>query len=153
MSTTLRCTGIRKPRYSKAMYLQKSGNKYHAKSTIYDGVSYHSKFEAAYAESLDLALKAGDIKSWERQVKLELKVNDMLIANYYLDFIVHHNDGSREFTETKGFETPEWQMKWRILEATFDQFKEHPDDRLTLVKQSSWGPPRSRKLSTTKRLA
>jgi len=127
------------------MYIQKSGNKYHAQSTIYNNVSYHSKFEAAYAASLDIMVKAGEIKSWERQIKLDLKVNGIHITNYYIDFIVHHHDGSREFVECKGFETPTWIMKWRILEATFEDFKENPDDSMTLVKQSSWGPPRKRK--------
>lgn len=124
------------------MYFQKSGNKYHAKSNQFQGITYHSKLEAAYAEELELRRMAKDIKSWDRQVKLDLKVNGMHITNYYIDFVVHHNDGSREFVETKGLELGEWKMKWRILEATFDDFKKHPDDRLTVVKQSSWSKPR-----------
>lgn len=134
------------------MYFQKSGNKYHAKSTQYEGYTYHSKFEAAYAESLDLAQKAGDIKSWERQVKLELRVNGYPITNYYIDFIVKHNDDSYEFTETKGFSTDVFRIKWKLFEATFADHKRTPDDTITLVKQSSWGPPRHRKLSTGGRL-
>ena len=124
-------------------YLQKSGNKYHSNSTQFEGITYHSKLEAAYAEELSLRVMAKDIKSWERQVKLDLKVNGQHITNYYIDFIIHHNDGSREFVETKGLELGEWKMKWRILEATFDDFKEHADDRLTVVKQSSWAKPRA----------
>lgn len=120
-------------------YLQVSGNKYHSNSTQFQGITYHSKLEAAYAEELELRRMAKDIKSWDRQVKLELKVNGYPIGNYYIDFIVTHNDGSREFVEVKGFETEVWKMKWRILEATFDDFKESPDDRLTVVKQSSMG--------------
>lgn len=123
------------------MYLQK-WQKYNAKSTEYDGKVYHSKFEAGYAAELDLRVKAKDIKKWERQIRLDLKVNGMHIANYYIDFIVYHNDGSREFVETKGLSLGEWRIKWKVLEATFDQyFKQHPDDRLTVVKQSSgrWG--------------
>lgn len=123
-------------------YTQKSGNKYHAKSTIYEGVVYHSKFEAAYAQELDLRVRGKDIASWDRQVKLDLKVNGQHITNYYIDFLVHHKDGSREFVETKGFATAEWQMKWRIFEATFESFKKHPDDFMTLVKQSAWGGSR-----------
>ena len=126
-------------------YLQKSGNKYHAKSTIYNGSVYHSKFEAAYAEALDISKRAGEIVSWERQIKLDLKVNGYHITNYYIDFIIHHHDGSREYVETKGYTTMEWQIKWRLFEATFDQFKLHPDDCMTLVKQTSWGPPRPKK--------
>ena len=123
-------------------YFQKSGNKYHAKSTQFEGITYHSKLEAAYAQELSLRLMAKDIKSWDRQVKLDLKVNGMHITNYFIDFVVHHNDGSREFVEVKGFYTPEWRMKWAIFEATFDDFKDHPDDSLTVVKQSSWARPR-----------
>ena len=125
-------------------FLQKSGNKYHAQSSIYNGISYHSKFEAAYAQSLDISQKAGIIKSWERQVKLDLRVNDYHITNYYIDFIIHHNDESREFVELKGFSTPLWEMKWRVFEATFEDFKIHQDDCMTLIKQSSWGPPKQK---------
>lgn len=126
-------------------FFQKSGNKYHAKSTIYNNISYHSKLEAAYAEGLDMAVKAGDIVKWERQVRLDLKVNGYHITNYYIDFIIHHHDGSREFVETKGFSTDTFRIKWAIFEATFDRFREHPDDCITLVKQNSWGPPRRKK--------
>lgn len=124
------------------MYWQKSGNKYHAQSTLYNGVSYHSKLEAAYAEELDIRKKTKDIKGWERQVKLDLRVNGHHITNYYIDFVIEHNDGSRELVECKGFETEVWKLKWKILEATFDQMKEHPDDCLTVIKQSTWSRPR-----------
>lgn len=124
-------------------YLQKSANKYHSKTTQVDGITYHSKLEAAYAEELNLRVMAKDIKSWERQVKLDLKVNGQHITNYYIDFVVLYNDGHREFVEVKGFETEVWQLKWRILEATFDEFKEDPDDCLTVIKQSSWQKPRA----------
>lgn len=127
-------------------YLQKSGNKYHAKSTQVEGITYHSKLEAGYADELRLRLMAKEIAKWERQVKLDLRVNGVHITNYYIDFVITHNDGSREFVEVKGLEMGEWRMKWRILEATFDaDFKEHPDDRLTVIKQSSWGNPKLRK--------
>ena len=119
--------------------MQYNGNKYHSKTTQVDGITYHSKLEAAYAQELTLRERAKDIKSWERQVKLDLKVNGEHITNYYIDFIIHHNDGSREFVEVKGMEMEVWKLKWRILEATFDDFKEHPDDCLTVIKQSSWG--------------
>jgi len=127
------------------MYRQINGNKYHSSSTQFEGITYHSKLEAAYAQELSLRERAKDIKSWERQVKLDLKVNGVHITNYYIDFIIHHKDGHREFVEVKGFETDVWKMKWKILEATFDtDFKEDPDDCLTVIKQSSWGGLRFR---------
>lgn len=111
--------------------------KYHNRGGIYNGISYHSQLEANYAAELDFRLKAKDIKAWERQVRLDLKVNGYHIANYYIDFIVHYADGSREFTEIKGMELDLWKLKWKILEATFDDFKKHPDDRLLVVKEVS----------------
>ena len=92
-------------------YTQKSGNKYHSITNQYNGLTYHSKLEAAYAQELDIRVKAGDIKSWDRQVKLDLKVNGQHICNYYIDFIIHHNDGTKEFVEIKGFETEVWRLK------------------------------------------
>jgi predicted nuclease of restriction endonuclease-like RecB superfamily len=123
---------------------EKKENKYHNKTQTYNGHHYDSTFEAEYAQSLDYSLKVRNIKKWERQVKLDLRVNGEHITNYYIDFIVTHNDGVREFVEVKGYETPLWKMKWRILEATFDQFKEDPDDFMTMIKQKSWGPPKRR---------
>ena len=118
------------------MYQQKSGNKYHAQSSEYNGIRYDSKLEAAYAAELDIRKRGKDIKNWERQTTLELKVNGLKICNYKIDFIIEHNDGSFEWAEIKGFETMEWRMKWKLLEATFDDHKRTPDDRLTVIKQS-----------------
>ena len=115
----------------------KKGSKLHNTSAEYNGIIYHSQLEARYAAELDMRIRAGDIVSWERQVRLDLKVNGVHICNYYIDFIAHKKDGSREFVEVKGFELPLWQMKWKILEATFDDFKKHPDDSLIVMKQAS----------------
>lgn len=110
-------------------------NKYNAHSTQYEGQTYHSAFEAGYAAELDIRVRAKDIKSWERQVKIPLKVGGIFIANYYIDFVVEHNDGSFEWVEVKGAETELWRMKWKILEVTFEDHKRTPDDRLLVVKQ------------------
>ncbi len=113
------------------MFRQRYGNKYGAKSCTYNGISYHSKKEAGFAGELDFRKKANDIVSWERQIKIPLYVNEFLIANYYVDFLVHHKDGRKEYVEVKGFETPEWQMKWRLFEALYGEQK---DTILTVVK-------------------
>jgi hypothetical protein len=120
------------------MYYQRNFNKYGAKRTEWNGSMYASKFEAAFAAELDMRLKGKDIVKWEKQISLDLKVNGYHITTYKIDFIVHYADGHREFVETKGFATQEWTIKWRLLEATFENFKEHPDDVMVLVKQNSW---------------
>jgi hypothetical protein len=122
----------------------KKPNKYHNKTQTYNGHNYDSTFEEEYAQALDYSLKSRDIKKWERQVKLDLKVNGVHITNYYIDFVVYHNDGTKEFIEVKGYENEVWKMKWKIFEAVFEDFKEGPDDFMTVVKQISWGPPKKR---------
>ena len=117
------------------MYLQtfkKKGNKYKAKSTLYNGNIYHSGAEASYAEELDWRKKAGDIQDWIPQFKIELKVNGQRITNYYMDFKVIDKHGGVEFHEVKGFETDTWRIKWRLLEATIDEVE--PGAKMVLIK-------------------
>jgi len=113
------------------MWNQRKGNKYGAKSTIYNNIAYHSKKEAGYAQELDLRLKAKDIKGWNRQKKISLDVNGYHICNYYVDFEVLHNDGTKEWVEVKGFETEVWRLKWKLCEALFGDREELT---LTVVK-------------------
>lgn len=109
-------------------------NKYNAKSTVYNGYSYHSKKEASYAMELDWKIKAGLVEKWERQVKLDLRVNDHHICKYYIDFKVYYTDGHIEYVEVKGFETDVWRLKWRVTEAIFDELIGDENARLVLVK-------------------
>lgn len=113
------------------MFRLRYTNKYRNKKAEHNGVSYHSKFEAGYAAGLDIRKKTGDIRSWERQVKIPLDVNGKHIANYFIDFKILHNDGIVEYVEVKGFETDTWRLKWKLFDALYG------DDnmvRLTIVK-------------------
>lgn len=107
-------------------------NKYNAKTKQYNGIWYHSKFEASYAKDLDWRIKAGEIKSWIRQAKISLDVNGKHICNYYIDFVVKHNDDSLEYVEVKGFETEVWRLKWKLFEAIYNEIE--PGAVLTVVK-------------------
>jgi hypothetical protein len=116
-----------------------------AKSKTYDGYVYMSGFEAKYAQELDLRLKAKEIASWERQVKIPLIVNGYLIANYYIDFIIHHLDGKTEYAETKGFATDVWKMKWKIFEALYG---DKPDVKLSVIYQGKGKAPKPRRIKS-----
>ena len=109
-------------------------NKYRAKKTVYNGVTYHSKFEAEYAQKLDWRVKAKDIDSWDRQVKIALNVNGVHICNYFIDFIIIHNNGNFELAEIKGVETPVWKLKWKLFLATYR--KQNPNTSVILVKRT-----------------
>lgn len=118
-------------------YQSVSNAKYKNVKQAYNGISYHSKFEAGYAAELDLRLKAKDIKSWEPQYKVSLDIQGAdgrtyHICNYYVDFKVIHNDDSIELVEIKGFETEVYRLKRKLLEALY--LPEHPDTRYLVVK-------------------
>lgn len=103
-------------------------NKYNAKSCQYDGSIYHSRAEASYAQELDLRIKAKDIKSWKKQEKIDIRVNDIHVCNYYIDFVITHNDDTLEYVEVKGFSTAIWRLKWKLAMACY------PDRKYTLVR-------------------
>jgi hypothetical protein len=109
-------------------YFSRKGNKYNARKTKYNGRYYHSGLEAKYAESLDWRKKAGEIKEIIPQYKISIDVNDVHIANYYMDFKVVLPDGRIEMHEVKGAETDLWRMKWRLSKAL------NPDWVFVLVK-------------------
>ena len=112
-------------------YLQRWGNKYGAKSSIYNGRTYHSKKEAGRAQELDLLIKAKDIKGWEPQYKIDIKVNGYHICNYYIDFRIFENDGTETLEEVKGFETDIWRLKWKLTEALYG---DDPNIHLRIIK-------------------
>jgi len=115
----------------KQPYRVIKSNKYGAVKKEYKGGLYHSTKEAIHAQELDLLLKTKKIKSWRRQVKIDLQSNGYHIANYYVDFEVTHNDGLIEFQEVKGYETDVFKMKWRLFESMYGR---NPNYRLTIIK-------------------
>lgn len=112
--------------------------KYHNVPQSYNGSNYQSKLESEYAKQLDLQVRAGLIKEWKRQVKIEINCIDdngipiltdepllelkragktaYHITNYYIDFVVINNDDSLKYVETKGYETELWKLKWKLAE-------------------------------------
>ena len=119
----------------------RTGSKLSNKTVFYNGNKYDSVGEKDYAVLLDLRVKAGDIKSWERQVKIDLKVNGTHVTNYYIDFIITHNDGTLELVEYKGMVMPLWVCKFNLLKALMDEL--YPGAKLTVVKHESKYKPKS----------
>jgi hypothetical protein len=100
-----------------AYYVKTTKNKFNAKKQTYNGKLFDSKGEAAYCQELDWRIKAGEIQGYERQVKIELKVNGVLICNYYADFLVTDKHGAKEIHEYKGLILPLFDLKWKLLQA------------------------------------
>ncbi len=98
-------------------------NKYSAVKQTYNGTSYHSKKEAQYAFQLDMLIKAGEIKSWTGQKRIEIYVDGKKICNHFVDFEVTLPDGTIEWHEVKGFATDVWILKRKLVEALFPYTK------------------------------
>jgi len=114
-----------------------------AKKTVVNGVKYDSKFEASEGKDLGTLLKAGKIKDFKAHVRMPLEVNGFHIADYYIDFMVEHLDGTIEFIETKGIKTPDWVLKWKIFETMYGH---DPKYKLTLVQQKRFRMRRIRRV-------
>lgn len=89
--------------------------------TDYNGMWFQSKLEADYARQLDWRIKAGEVKEWKRQHKIEIKVNGVKICNYFIDFVATMPDGSQQYIEVKGMEQEVWRLKWKLCMALKDE--------------------------------
>jgi hypothetical protein len=91
-------------------------SKYNAKKTLVDGIIFDSKKEAARYVELKLLQKQGHIKNLERQVRVDVTHNATLLFFWKADFAYFEN-GKRIYEDVKGFETPLWRLKKKILKA------------------------------------
>lgn len=136
------------------MYYQKyNKNKYKNIKQEYNGHRYDSQKEANKAYELDMLKRAGEIKDWSKQVKIEfnfLKLKEGWVLtdktklelkeqniefrhlfNYFIDFIVYHNDGSEEYIEVKGKMLEPGKTKIKLLDILLT---DHPTKYLTVEK-------------------
>ena len=106
------------------------GNKYGAKKTVVDGITFDSKREAAYYGQLKMMKAGGLIQGFERQQKFPLFAHNglnpvarVVIGKHIVDFIVVTREGGTEAHEVKGMETAIWRLKKKIFEANYPHIK------------------------------
>jgi hypothetical protein len=105
---------------------QKKSKYRNTKITI-DGLQFDSIKEGNYYTQLKLLKKSGGIIDFERQLKFDIHVNSIHIANYFLDFKVIYPDGKIEYIDikgqdkkTKGFiKTDVFSLKKKLVEAIY----------------------------------
>ena len=95
-------------------------NKYGAKRTAYTNYAqvtrtYDSKKEAEYAASLDMLRRAGHISYWLPQVRIALPGG----VSYVADFFIMHADGTVQWIDVKGRDTPLSASKRKIVRAIY----------------------------------
>lgn len=102
-------------------------NKYNAKKTTVDGITFDSRKEADYYCELKMLKMAGIVKDFELQVPYELQPkyrhNGKAIRaiTYIADFRVTYTDGHVEIVDVKGVRTDAYKLKKRLL------LYQHPD--------------------------
>jgi hypothetical protein len=97
-------------------------NKWGARQAVYKGTLYHSQKEARYAAELDLRIKAGELKSWKRQVPYRLPRQGRKRCTIIPDFLLTYPDGHEQIIEIKGgMGTPEWRVKWKWFESEYPE--------------------------------
>lgn len=111
-------------------------NKYNNTKTVIDGIKFDSKQEGLYYVSLKQRLKDGEIKKFDLQPAYELlpkipKVNRAIV--YYGDFLIYHNDGTKEIVDVKGVKTAVFQLKYNLLLHKLHTDPKYKQYRFTLA--------------------
>lgn len=90
-------------------------HKFRAQRTEIDGISFSSKKEARYYQNLLLAKKSGELLFFLRQVPFHLGGG----VRYICDFGEFWKNGEVRFVDTKGFRTPMYIAKKKMVEALY----------------------------------
>lgn len=110
-------------KYQALIQAQVPQSKYKNRITPYNGVRYHSQREADYARELDWLVQAGQLKSWERQVRFPLVVQGKHIAVYVMDFVETDLAGNKTCVEVKGFWTDVAKIKRKLFESLYPELR------------------------------
>ena len=106
-----------------------SRSKYGSKKTIVDNIKFDSKWEAERYGQLKAMERGGVVTDLELQVPYDIVVNDVKICRYVADFRYkkesNHTITNDEYyveivEDAKGFETPEFKLKKKLMKAVFN---------------------------------
>ena len=86
-----------------------------------DGITFASKREMTRWLELNLLVKAKEISDLHRQITFDIQVNQEHICKYIADF-TYIERGKQIVEELKGFETPEFKLKWKLCQALWPHF-------------------------------
>lgn len=99
---------------------QPKSNKYGAKKTVLDGITFDSKAEARYYAGLKEREKAGEVHSVELQRPYTLTINGYLVATYKADFAFWDQVDERwRVVDVKGVVTPVFRLKQKMMKALY----------------------------------
>jgi len=99
---------------------RRTRSKYNAIRTEVDGIIFASKKEASRYVYLKGQLTANEISDLELQPSYELHINDIKICRYIADFKYKNKNGEEIIEDVKGFLTPQFRLKQKMMKAIHD---------------------------------
>lgn len=94
-------------------------NKFGAKKTIIDGITFASKKEALRYKELKMLLAANKIANLELQVKFPIEVKGKKICTYIADFTYYESPHLYVIEDVKGMRTAIFNLKWKLMQALY----------------------------------
>lgn len=92
--------------------------KYGNRKVTVDGHRFDSKREAAYYGELKQREKAGEVFEVEMQRPFSIVINGQLVCTYKADFHFWDEKAKRRrVVDVKGFATPEFKLKAKLMRA------------------------------------
>lgn len=90
--------------------------KYHNKICVRDGFKFHSIKEGNFYLYLKDRQKKGEISYFLRQVPLHISPT----CKYVADFLIFYPDGTHEYIDVKGMDTPTSRTKRGLVKDFFN---------------------------------
>ncbi len=105
--------------------------KYYATKTEINGISFDSKLEAERYKQLLLLMEAGSISNLELQKEFQIiqgyvdpATGKKIKSSFYLADFAYTDIENRCLVaeDTKGMETPEFKLKWKLVKIRFPEW-------------------------------
>ena len=119
---------------------RKGTNKYGAKKTVLDGITFDSKMESRYYALLKILQRAGEVADIELQPKFELlprfkKYGRTFSAiTYKPDFLVRYTDGREELIDVKGKQSRDFSLRRKLFDSRYSDMTL----RVITLKNGKW---------------
>lgn len=90
-------------------------HKFKAQASECDGIKFSSKLEKRWYLIIRDMKDSGEVLFFLRQTPFHLPGN----VTYRADFMLFFTDGHVEIWEAKGYDTPEWVIKKKLVESLY----------------------------------
>jgi hypothetical protein len=94
-------------------------SKYGNIKTMYYGILFDSKKEGERYLRLKQLEEEGKISNLQLQVPYPVIINGVKVCDYKADFVYHIETGAIVVEDVKGYKTPEYRLKRKLIRAVY----------------------------------